>query len=159
MRRCREWGILGMALLFLFGMGLGCTPESRFSKRPVTSAAAAAKGPTAFSSEFGDILIPSVLEVDNKASYVVRTPGLTTGMLALKGRVKRNSLIDFFNHNMAKDNWRPVTLFKSPQTSTVMLFRKENRWCVISISEEDFNTYVQIGVAPSFATADGDMLK
>jgi hypothetical protein len=69
--------------------------------------------------------------------------------MALTGRVKRNSLISFFNHNMARDNWRRVTVFKSPQTSTILLFRKENRWCVISILEKGFNTYVQIGVAPS----------
>lgn len=147
----RRYGMIGTGLCVLAAMALlstGCSP-SKFSRPRMSSAKNQAERPVSVYREFGDVLIPSALEPDNDASYIVETPGLATGVLALTGRVQRNSLIDFFNHNMAKDNWRRVTIFKSPQTNTILLFRKENRWCIISIREKGFRTYVQIGVAPS----------
>jgi len=109
--------------------------------------------------DFGDVLIPNEMKVDKKASYIVQSPGFLTGILALKGNIERNSLIAFFENNMAKDNWREITLFKSPRTSTIMLFQKENRWCVISINENSYNTYVEIGVAPAMNEAESGLLK
>lgn len=109
--------------------------------------------------DFGDVLIPRKLKVDKKSSYIVRSPGFLTGMLSLKGSVERNSLIAFFQNNMAKDNWREISLFRSPRTRTFMLFQKENRWCVISISEKALNTYVEIGVAPVVNELTSGLLK
>jgi len=144
-------GVMGAALAAVALLSMGC-PPSQFSRdRMSSSSKTQTPRPVSVYREFGDVLIPSALEPDNDASYIVETPGLATGVLALRGRVERNSLIDFFNHNMAKDNWQRVTVFKSPQTNTILLFRKENRWCVISIREKGFNTYVQIGVAPSMS--------
>jgi len=117
------------------------------------------KGDAPLYYDFGDILIPSELKVDKKSSYIVQSPGFLTGILALKGNVERNSLIAFFENNMAKDNWREITLFKSPRTSTIMLFQKENRWCVININENSYNTYVEIGVAPAINEPEPGLLK
>ncbi len=107
--------------------------------------------------DFGDILLPRELKIDKKASFVFRTPGLAAGVLALKGRVEGSSLIVFFENNMAKDNWQPVSSFKSPRT--IMLFKKENRWCVINITEKDFNTYVEVWVAPTIAQEASGLVK
>jgi len=117
------------------------------------------KGDAPLYYDFGDILIPSELKVDKKSSYIVQSPGFLTGILALKGNVERNSLIAFFENNMAKDNWREITLFKSPRTSTIMLFQKENRWCVININENSYSTYVEIGVAPAINEPEPGLLK
>jgi len=117
------------------------------------------KGDAPLYYDFGDILIPSELKVDKKSSYIVRSPGFLTGVLALKGYVERNSLIAFFENNMAKDNWQKISLFKSPRTRTFILFQKENRWCVISINEKTANTYVEIGVAPAVNEPASELLK
>ena len=109
--------------------------------------------------EFEDILLPRELKIDNQATYVVQAPGFLTGVLALKGRVERNSLVTFFKSNMAKDNWRSLGSFKSPRTNTILLFQKENRWCVINIKEKRFYTYVEIGVAPSINDDESGLLK
>jgi hypothetical protein len=98
--------------------------------------------------DFGDVLVPRQLTVDKKLSFVYRTPGFSAGVLSLKGRVETNSLIGFFNNNMVKDNWRLVSSFKSKRT--IMLFQKENRWCVVNITEKGFYyTYVDIWVSPT----------
>jgi hypothetical protein len=99
---------------------------------------------------------PRQLTVNKKLSFVYRTPGFSAGVLSLKGRVEMNSLLSFFHNNMIKDNWRLVSSFKSMRT--IMLFQKENRWCVINITEKDFYTYVEIWVSPTLnASAAADI--
>jgi hypothetical protein len=150
---------IGMAAVFFFSI-IGCSalqskksiPESQVTPKKD-------KEPSSLYYDFGDVLIPNEMKVDKKASYIVQSPGFLTGILALQGNVERNSLIAFFENNMAKDNWREISLFKSPQTSTIMLFQKENRWCVININEKDFNTYVEIGVAPTLGQPESGLLK
>lgn len=107
--------------------------------------------------DFGDVLIPAELKVDRDASFVYHTPGNTTGVLTLKGRVEFDSLIAFFNANMAKDKWTQISFFKSPRT--IMLYKKDNRWCVIRIEEYEFSTGVEIWVAPTTATNVDGLIK
>ncbi len=115
------------------------------------------KGPSPLYYDFGDVLIPHELKVIKKSSFVYRTPGFSAGVLALSGRVEISSLIAFFENNMAKDNWKTVSSFKSPRT--MMLFQKENRWCVINITEKEFNTNVEIWVGPTINEAESGLLK
>ncbi len=96
--------------------------------------------------DFGDVLVPRELNLDAKSSFVYHTSGFTAGVLVFESKVERTSLIEFFDNNMAKDNWRAVSAFKSPRT--LLLFQKENRWCVINITDGDWNTMVEIWVAP-----------
>lgn len=147
-----------MALFFL--LTAGCSGiKSKKSSSTIQANEQKEKGSPPLYYDFADVLIPSELKVDNKSTYVVQTPGFLTGVLALKGRVERNSLVAFFETNMAKDNWRQIGSFKSPQTSTILLFQKENRWCVININEKELYTYVEIGVAPSTNEAESGLLK
>ena len=117
------------------------------------------KDTSTYYHEFEDILIPKQLKIDKQSTYLIQTPGFLTGVIALKGRVERNSLIAFFKNNMAKDNWRSISSFKSPRTSTILLFQKQNRWCVININEKTFKTYVEIGVVPTISEAESGLLK
>jgi hypothetical protein len=48
---------------------------------------------------------------------------------------------------MVKDDWKNISSFKSERT--MLLFQKANRWCVMNITDERFNTYVEIWVAPT----------
>ena len=141
--RCRLIGILAAILMLTIG---GCA-GSKVKGGESSPSAAKDKGPVPLYYDFGDVLVPSELKVDNDSSFVFRTPGFSAGVLALKGRVEINSLIDFFYNNMSKDNWKLVSYFKSRRT--IMLFNKENRWCVINITEGDFTTYTEIWVSPT----------
>jgi len=150
---------VGMMTLF-FLITSGCSTLNSSKSSSTTAASVKKDKETApLYYDFGDVLIPRELKVDKKKSYIVQSPGFLTGMLALKGNVERNSLIAFFRNNMAKDNWREICLFKSPRTSTFMLFQKENRWCVISIDDHGYNTYVEIGVAPTAGEPEAGLLK
>ncbi len=103
---------------------------------------------TAVYYDFKDVLIPKELKVMDGATVVVSTPGYTSGIISLKGRIESRSLFNFFSNNMAKDNWNMISNIKSPG-STIMIFQKASRWAVITIREKDFNTYVEVGVAPT----------
>ncbi len=150
---------IGMITLFFFIVSGCSTLKSSKSSSTQELAVKRDKEAAPLYYDFGDVLIPKELKVDKKKSYIVQSPGFLTGILALKGRVERNSLIAFFQNNMAKDNWREISLFKSPRTSTIILFQKENRWCVISINEKGLNTHVEIGVAPTVNEPESGLLK
>jgi hypothetical protein len=124
-----------------------------------TSQAAVQKdqGSTPIYREFGDVLVPSEMDVVSDSSFVYLTSGLAAGVMTVRGRVDTDSLFSFFQNNMAKDNWKIVTYFKSPRS--FMLFRKETRWSAINITEETYYTYAEIWVAPSVGDAYTGLLK
>lgn len=137
------------AVLFLvsgcYQMGGG---KSRYA---AGSTVKKSKGPTPVYYDFRDVLIPGELKVDKEASFNVNNG--YAGLLSMKGRVERDSLIKFFKTNMVKDEWKLVTLLKS--SNTVILFNKENRWCVITIEDGDFSTAVKAWVSAGSETTGG----
>ena len=114
-------------------------------------------GPIPLYRDFGDILVPGELKIEKKLTFVLETSGFIAGVNAYKGRVKVDSLIKFFKGSMSKDNWRMLGSFKS-SSLTIMLFQKENRSCMIKIVEE-FNTRVEIWVAPRINEVESGLLK
>jgi hypothetical protein len=96
--------------------------------------------------DFEDVIVPRDLKLNSSSSFVYQTSGLTAGVLVFSSKVERGSLIQFFENNMAKDNWQAVSSFKSPRT--LLLFQKENRWCVVNITDNQWDTLVEIWVAP-----------
>ena len=107
--------------------------------------------------DFGDVLIPRELELDVNSSFVYHTSGFTAGILTFKSKAELGSMVAFFENNMAKDNWQVVGTFKSPRT--LLLFQKENRWCVINITDNRWDTLVEIWVAPFSDISGSGLLK
>ena len=143
--------LMGIAMVSIFLLSVfGCQTIS--SKRNETKQKSV---PVYY--DFSDVLIPKELKVNRKLSFVYRTAGLTSGVLTLEGRVEVTSLIAFFENNMAKDNWQEVVEFKSPRN--LLLFKKENRWCVMNIEEKEWKSHVEIWVAPTLGEIEGGLLK
>jgi len=109
---------------------------------------------TAVYHDFEDVLIPMELNVVEKRTVVISTPGFTSGIITLKGRVERRSLFDFFSNNMQKDNWNVISQIKSPGI-IIMVFQKPSRTSVITIRDEQIYTYVEVGVAPTISGEPG----
>ncbi len=125
-----------------------CTTNGLTQKQDTPAANVEKKESVAVYYDFKDVLVPEELKVDEDATVIISTPGLTSGVLALRGRVEKNSLFNFFHMNMIKDNWNIVSQIKSPKI-TMLVFQKVNRWAVVNIRENDIYTYVEIGVAPT----------
>jgi len=152
--------VVASALFLAFTVFLGCARLKAMSKSPEGPKPAARKQdktPAPLYYDFEDVLVPSELKVDKKRSFVYHSPDFTAGVLVLTGRVEINSLIRFFDNNMAKDNWRLVSSFKSPRT--IMFFNKANRGCIINITEKQFKTEVEIWVAPTMEAPEEGLLK
>jgi len=159
---CSPMTHLRFMTIILFGALListtGCATSGANSSEGTSDAAIQKdQGSTPLYREFGDVLIPSEMDSVPDASFIYSTSGFTAGVLTIKGRVDTESLIAFFENNMAKDNWKMVSVFKSPKS--IMMFRKETRWSVINIHEETFNTYAEIWVAPTVGNSDAGLLK
>jgi hypothetical protein len=75
------------------------------STTPTTSAIAKTK---TIYYDFGDVLLPSQLSVNDKESFVYTTEGFTAGVLSLKGRLTAKSLISFFSNKMPVDGWQMI---------------------------------------------------
>jgi hypothetical protein len=54
--------------------------------------------------DFEDVLIPRELKLNTESSFIYHSSGLTAGVLVFRSEVERNSLIQFFENNMTKDN-------------------------------------------------------
>jgi len=155
-RRRKKGSVWGLVILTAMLLGMsGCGGALSKSDAPVAKPQEKAPSPVYY--DFGDVLVPHELKVVRKDSFVFRTSGFSAGVLVMKGRVELNSLIRFFENNMAKDNWTMVSTFKSPRT--IMLFHKESRWCIINITEGDFSSQVEIWVAPTVAELGSGLLK
>jgi hypothetical protein len=141
-----------MAVIFLVS---GCSAlkskDGPAASTPVRSSANKQNAPLYY--DFGDVLLPSELKINTDETFIYRTPGMTAGVMSLSGRIEVSSLITFFENKMPVDGWRPISSFRAPRT--MMLFSKQNRWCVISITESSFSTHVEIWVAPAIESAGG----
>lgn len=153
--------IVGIStLLFVFMTFSGCASlkqSEKSSEESKTSTSKQKKEQAPLYYDFEDVLLPTALKVDKNRSFVYQSPEFTAGVLVLTGRVEPNSLIQFFDNNMAKDNWRLVSSFKSPRT--MMFFDKPTRSCIINITEGHFKTEVEIWIAPSLETNEQELLK
>jgi hypothetical protein len=147
--------VFGVFALFM----TSCATTDSHTSTGDTSQAAIQKdqGSAPVYRDFGDVLVPSEMETVSDSSFVYVTSGLTVGVMTVKGHVETDSLILFFQNNMAKDNWKLISYFKSPKT--LMLFRKQTRWSAISITEGSYYTYAEIWVAPTAGDADTGLLK
>jgi len=142
-----------LAILFLFTGCAGLINSLGVSSNPSEQSEEAS---IPLYRDFEDVAIPRELKEDKKNTYIIESSGYRSGILALKGRVERNSLINFFKDNMSKDNWKAITSFKTPKRS-IMLFQKENRWCMINVTEKEINTYIEIGVVPTIAGVEPEL--
>jgi len=146
-----------LAVIFLSAAVLlisaGCSVLSGGKEGPPAKRSVKKKGKAPLYYEFKDVLIPGELKVDRDESFIYQASGVTAGLLTLKARIELDSLITFFEKNMRKDNWRLISSFKSDRT--MLLFQKANRWCVINITQSgfDYNTRVEIWVAPSMRSS------
>lgn len=97
---------------------------------------------------FEDIRVPTELNYQQKKSFVYETPRFKTGILFFtKWRLDVDSLIDFFNYYMEKDNWKLVNSFKGKES--ILNFSKPEKTCTIKIKENWLGTTeVEIRVGP-----------
>ena len=141
--------LTGLFLILILFLCTGCTvlnpPKNTEGSSALSRNPSAGVPPLYY--DFDDVLVPGELKVNNENSFVFKSAGLAAGVLDLNGKVKTNSLVTFFDNNMIKDNWEIVCSIKT--THTLLLFRKDTKWCAITIIDNKFSTSVKIWLAPA----------
>ncbi len=130
------------SILFLASTLLACATTQ---KKEETSSPSELR-PRAGYYDFEDILIPTEMTLQKKDSFVYTASRTKVGLLSFKGRVEPDSLAAFFQNNMPKDGWRPISTLKFRQT--MLVFLKDDRACVITIREKLFYSYLEVWVGP-----------
>lgn len=153
----RQAAITILALMITIALGTGGCSSLKTRKTTSSSitstTSTTAKRKTVY-YDFGDILLPSQLSVNDNESFVFTTEGLTAGVLSLKGRLTAKSLISFFSNKMPVDGWQMINKFVGQRN--MMLFKKQTRYCTITIDEGRLATIVELWVAPNMAeTSEG----
>ncbi len=97
---------------------------------------------------FEDVRVPKELNYQQKKSFVYETPRFKTGVLIFtKWRLDVDSLIDFFNYHMERDNWKLLNSFRGKES--ILNFSKPDKTCTIKITEKWCGTTeVEIRVGP-----------
>jgi hypothetical protein len=128
-------------LFFLFSVLSACATTKR-------EGAPSSTGQTSRASyyDFEDVMIPSDLKLNKKDSFVYTTSRFKAGVLTFSGRVESDSLASFFQNNMTKDGWRPISTLKFH--GTMLVYLKDERACVITIKENIFSTTLEVRVGP-----------
>ncbi|SHJ61315.1 hypothetical protein SAMN02745216_01971 [Desulfatibacillum alkenivorans DSM 16219] len=149
-----QHGILLLALVLAILFSASACKSMNFENGGSSgSVAPSPPEPSPVYYDFDDVLIPQELKLDKDNCFVYRASGISAGVLVLTGRVEVNSLVAFFENNMIKDNWALVSVVRTPRT--LMLFRKENRTCVITIRGTSITTNLEVWVAPGSEMAPG----
>ena len=141
--------LLILILTVLLVGGCSILKSKKGSAASASGASAQPSQPQTVYRDFGDVLLPRDLKVDSDDSFVFSSAGLTAGVLSLKGRVEADSLISFFENRMPEDGWQMISEIRAGRS--MLLFKKQARWCVISIEEGKMSTHAQIWVAPTLA--------
>ena len=146
---CIKYLVWPLAVIVIVTFTSGC---SMLKRRDGSTAGAAGNASTVTAKDiyldFDDVLIPEDMPRDKDRTFIFRIGALTAGVLVLKGRVPPETLINFFESNMSRDNWRAASSFRSPRS--LLIYEKEERWCIITITEDDFDhkTRVEIWLCP-----------
>lgn len=160
----RWMGIAALVLLLSALISTGCSNHSsappnptaqqasssteRTSQPPSTSSSQPAPtGPRPLYYDFQDIPIPNELSVLSSESQVFQLGSLKAGILVLRGRVDLNSLINFFQMALPRENWKAKGGFRYGRS--ILIFEKPDKTCVINFYEKLYYSYVEIYVAPS----------
>ncbi len=129
-----------LSLVALMVLALvSCTTTSQ--KRSETTPPSPPK-PFYTGTEFPDIVVPASMKVDQEHSMIVRTQTYIGGVLTIKGRVKVDSLVEFFKNQLAARGW---TLTGSIFYKNILLaFNRPNGSCFIYIKGSTLTTEAQI---------------
>ncbi len=131
--------ISSVVLFVLLGLAAGCA----ISKKEEGKAPSDTSLKASF-SDFEGVVIPSELSVNKKKSYVYSAARTKVGLLTFEGRVEPGSLATFFQTQLPRGGWKPMTALKDREHS--LIFLKDDRVCLITISETWFTTVCEVRV-------------
>jgi hypothetical protein len=145
--RSKLWIALLLVVLMVFA-GMGCSSTAKNTKAEASTGGEIASSSRGKYYHFEDVLVPAELNFKPDESFIYEAPRFKAGILIFtKWRLDVDSLIDFFNTYMEKDNWKMVNSFRGKES--FLNFSKPDKTCSIKIIEKwTGTTKVEIRVGP-----------
>ena len=122
-------------------------PVSQQPQPPASPAPTLSATPRPQFYDFPDIPTPTELSLVSKESYTFQAGNLKSGLLTLRGRVDLNSVINFFQMAMPRENWKSKGGFRHRRS--ILIYEKPEKTCIIRLHEELYYTYAEIYLAPA----------
>ena len=131
-----------VATLFIFALGAisGCASSAKKDQGTASSET----GLRVAFSDFEDVPLPSEVSPNKRKTQLYSAGKGKVGLLTLEGRVDPDSLAAFFQTNLPRNGWKPMTSLKD--RDHVLVFIKDERMCLITISEGWFTTVCEVRV-------------
>lgn len=140
MKRIGSLAVLAILFLFALWALAGCASTAKKDQGTAPSDT----GLRASFSDFEDVPIPSEISVNKKKTQLYSAGKVKVGLLTLEGRVDPDSLAAFFQNNLPRSGWKPMTTLKDREN--VLVFLKDDRLCLINIAEGWFTTVCEVRV-------------
>lgn len=141
-----------LAMALVLALAACSTLENKSSSSSSSPAQVSKQTSMGSYQDFEDVLIPKDMSLDDKSSFVIQTVNFKSGILTYTGRVDPISLANFFEANMAQDNWKQRSKMRY-QTRTLMVFEKTDRDCIVNIEDRTFNTHLEVIVAQRLSSS------
>ena len=140
MKKIVSLAVFSALLILALGAVSGCASTAK-TDQGTASSETALRVPF---SDFEDIPFPPEVSVNKKKSQLYSAGRGKVGLLTLEGRVDPDSLAAFFQSNLPRNGWKPMTSLKD--RDHVLAFVKDDRVCLINISEGWFTTTCEVRV-------------
>ncbi|RUM88773.1 MAG: hypothetical protein DSZ24_02770 [Thermodesulfatator sp.] len=134
----RKWAMV----LFVFFL-TACTARSQGTGKKAPVSPAPPPVPVLQSTQFPNLVLPREMKIDRDRTLIVKTPSYVGGLLVASGRVTVDSLVKFFERQMAARGWKEMGRIQ--YKNMLLAFKRPNGSCFIYISENAFgNVEVKI---------------
>ncbi|MFN3477263.1 MAG: hypothetical protein ACK4Z6_06895, partial [Candidatus Methylomirabilales bacterium] len=91
-----------------------------------------------------DVPVPSGFKKNANESLLFETASFRVGILVYEGKGETASLVEFYKTNLATQGWKLLANFQGP--SAVMVFTKQSKSCLITISQGTWGSRVEVKV-------------
>ncbi len=140
MKKIGSLVVVAVFSIFALGALAGCVSTAKKDQGATSSEA----GIRVAFSDFEDVPLPSKVSPNKRKTQLYSAGKGKVGLLTLEGRVDPDSLAAFFRNNLPRYGWKPMTFLKDRDYALV--FVKDERMCLISISEGWFTTVCEVRV-------------
>jgi len=96
-------------------------------------------------SDFEDVPLPSKVSLNKSKTLIYSAGKGKVGLLTLEGRADPDFLAAFFQNNLPRYGWKPMTFLKD--RGYALVFIKDERMCMITISEGWFTSVCEVRVS------------
>lgn len=99
-----------------------------------------------FYGEFSDIPIPREMNKNTETTIITTPHNIKTGLQSFRGRVEAGSLIRAMQSYLAREGW--ILQAATRGATSLQIFDKPDRYCVIYVEDGSIFTEMQVYVAP-----------